>query len=47
MTDLGDDSGVTAGGEHVGHIGIGEQVDLVGRAPWRDMVLRGSDREDR
>src|SRR5499427_6539367 len=37
---LGNDASiVAAGGEHVSHLGVGEQMDLVRRSPRRHMIL--------
>jgi hypothetical protein len=41
VANLGDDSGIVAAGrEDVRHLRVGQKMDLVGRAPWRDVVLR-------
>ena len=48
MTRLADDAGVVAAArQHEGDVGVGEVVDLVDRAPRRDVVALGADGEDR
>ncbi len=42
------DAGVMAAvRQHEGHVGVGQQVDLVDRAPGRDVVGKRAHREDR
>ena len=48
MAGLGDDARVVAAaGQHEGHFGVAQVVQLVDRAPWRDVVALGPDHEDR
>ena len=48
MAGLGQDAGVVAAiGQHEGGIGIGQVMELVDRAPRRDVIQFGADREDR
>ena len=48
MAGFADDPGIVpAARQHEGDVGVGQQMDLEGRPPRRDMVLLGADREDR
>jgi len=38
---------VAAVGQHEGRVGVGQEVKLEHRPPGRNVVLLGSDREDR
>ena len=42
-----DSSIVPAGGQQIGHLGVGLKVDLVGRTPRRHMIAHGADGKDR
>ena len=47
MAGLGDDAGVVAAaGEEIGDLGVGEQMNLMGRPPRRDVIPLRADSEN-
>ena len=35
------------GGKQIGDLGVAQEMDFIGRSPWRDMVANCADGEDR